>query len=88
MLNTRLPRITAPDVLPTVLLGDYPFALTPDKPIRVVAFSGARLFNKVCGQARAEINIPGSFLGTVQSSSPPFPARVYSSPLHRPEFDG
>jgi hypothetical protein len=70
VLNRRLPRITARDIFPIVQLRDSWSGQGADKPITRRNVRGSRLFNEICGHARAETNITG-FCGTIQSGSPP-----------------
>jgi hypothetical protein len=69
VLNRRLPRITARVFLSSVPSGDCSLAGRGDTPNTRRNVPGSRLFNQICGHARAETNIAG-LLGTTQSGLP------------------
>jgi hypothetical protein len=60
VLNGRLPKTTARAVLSIVVFGGRSSAQRAINLPRVETIPGGRLFNEICGQARAETNIASS----------------------------
>jgi hypothetical protein len=80
VLNRRLPRIAARDLLSIVRFGNYSSAQRADRPNTRRDVLGSRLLNKVCGQARRRDKYRGVFSVRPNAAPPPGAAR---SPTRR-----
>jgi hypothetical protein len=78
VLNRRLPRITARDVCPIAQLRGSWSAQRTNKPVTRGNVRGSRLFNEICGHARAETNITGF---RIRSKAAPLQAVGHATPL-------